>query len=94
MYNIIPPVKVRPETFLLLSPELTEQTACLEERVESRAGAVFYARPTQGAETVTLDSDVNYFDWWLLRWVKLWERPDREEEEDREKEETMQGFED
>ena len=72
MYNIIPPVKVHPETFLLLSPELAEQAACLEERVESRAGAVFYARPTQGAETVTLDSDVNYFYWWLLRWVKLW----------------------
>ena len=55
MYNVIPPVNVHPETFLLLSPELTEQTACLEERVESRAGAVFYARPTQGAETITFE---------------------------------------
>ena len=84
------------------SPELTEEAACLKEGVKSRAGAVFYARPTQGTEvtfeTQTSCQNINlhYFDWWLLRRMgsKFGKRPDKEEEEDKEKEGTMQRFED
>ena len=76
------------------SPELTEEPACLEERVKSWTGTVLQTRPTRRTG-VTLDLLFQYF---ALSQLKIGHgdlaKPDKDGEEDKGKEETMQRSED
>ena len=76
------------------SPELTEEPACLEERVKSWTGTVLQTRPTRRTG-VTLDL---LFQCLALSQLKIGHgdlaKPDKDGEEDKGKEETMQRSED